>query len=369
MTAVFALGSNGAGQLGIGQQEDVSVPKPVLFAEPLPSGTVTSIAAGGNHTLLLSDAGDLYCSGDPTSGACGPVTGSPNPSNITRFQKMVIPSSQPVKMLAATWESSVFTSLDAHGKNRVIYSCGIGNKGELGHGPLLVRLPKPSVIPDFPPPDNEIADLAACMSHVEVVLSNGEAYGWGNGRKGQLGGDADIVCSPRQIPGLDFAARRVVCGKDFTCLVGDVEGGQFLILGSDKWGVRSKAPPTLAGRQDIGASWGNIFILGSHGQLTSWGRDDYSQNVAQGTPAISRFAAGSEHAVALSVFGVVLAWGWGEHGNCGPPTQPDGSSKGRRNTIVSSKYIPPGSKITGVGAGCATSWVIIEPSPQDPDGD
>ncbi len=75
MKVLFALGSNGSGQLGIGHKEDVSVPKQVLFPEDLSIlPTIRKIAAGGNHTLLLTEPGELFWSGDSTTGACGKVT-------------------------------------------------------------------------------------------------------------------------------------------------------------------------------------------------------------------------------------------------------------------------------------------------------
>jgi len=316
--------------------------------------------------LLLTSSGELYWSGDPTSGACGPAPDFET-STVPCFRKMVLgPGEDPgvggcVKMAAATWEASVFARLDGEGGQTNLYSCGVGGKGELGQGALVVRVPAAAPIRGFPPPDTEIVDLASGMSHVVVVLSNGEAYGWGNGRKGQLGAPAEAVFSPRKIEGIPFPVNRAVCGREFTCLLGEPGRGSLLVLGSDKWGIRSGAPPVVPGWKDVGASWGNVFVLTSDGHVRSWGRDDYSQNARAGPGGVLRMAIGSEHAVALLDTHDVLAWGWGEHGNCGPPAS-QGDSKGQRNIIASSRYIPPGFKIFGVGAGCATSWIILEES-------
>ncbi len=359
MMDLFALGSNGSGQLGIGHKEDVSVPKPVQFS-PDPPGTVTAVAAGGNHTLLLTGSGELYWSGDAASGACGRVPGAAEPI----FRAMASPDGTGgvtrVGMVAATWEASVFTTLDQHGKNTALYSCGVGLKGELGQGPLIVRVPAPSRIPDFIPPDTEVVHLSACMGHAVVVLSNGHAYGWGNGRKGQLGGPEELVFSPRKIEGVPFSITKAACGKDFTCFVGEASKGQICILGSDKWGLRSSAPPAVPGWQEIGAGWSNIYVLLSDGRVLSWGRNDYGQNTPDIPLKALKIAIGSEHAVALLEGGDVLAWGWGEHGNCGPAPTQQQPTGGQHNMIASSKYLPPGTRITGIGAGCATSWVIIE---------
>lgn len=364
MLTVFALGSNGSGQLGIGHSEDVSVPKPVLWERDVP-GTITSVAAGGNHTLLLCGDGLIYWAGDPSNGACGSVVpsyGQPSQPHFTELKigrpEDTIKSSGPVRKISATWSASVFAMPDKHGKNTRVYTCGLGEKGELGQGPFIVRDPHGTELTNFPPAGAEVADIAACMDHVVAVLSNGDVYGWGNGRKGQLGSPHVPVFSPRRIEGIDFPVKRAVCGKDFTCLLGERERGQMQILGLDKWNIRSKAPPAVPGWKDVGAGWSNIFILMGNGEVVSWGRDNYSLGIFPSPQKALKIAAGSEHALALLESGDVVAWGWGEHGNCGPVKRGE-AAKGQRNTIVSSKLLPSDTHILAIGAGCATSWIFI----------
>lgn len=365
MVAVYAIGSNGSGQLGIGHKEDVSVPKEVLFdsSETPLSQDPPLIRAGGNHTLLLS-GGQLYCSGDPSSGACGllPELLQPHP----HFRKVILDkeaSSNPqykVIFCAATWEASFVVKNDNHGRATQVYSFGTGNKGELGIGELIFHSPKAQLVKDFPPPDTEVVDLAASVNHVVAVLSNGDVYGWANGRKGQLGQSHDIVYSPRRISDVGFKVARAVCGREFTYLVSIPEDGQHAILGTDKWNVMTGAPKNVKNWKDVGASWGSIYVLLQSGELLSWGRDDHGQLAPPNLPELSHIAVGSEHALGLTIHGDVLAWGWGEHGNCGPTTA-DGDVRGRWNVIASSKYLPADSKIMSIGSGCATSWISIGP--------
>jgi protein ATS1 len=363
MMVLFALGSNGSGQLGISHKADVSVPKQVLFHDDnVPSSPITGVAAGGNHTLLRTESGVLYWAGDSTSGACG---------RVLREEKGALPQFFPVRLddetdetfkvglAAATWEATVVTRLDAQGRNASVYTSGVGLKGELGLGELIVRTPAPSKIGDFPPKGTELVDLAACMSHVVAVLSNGDVYGWGNGRKGQLGSPDAVVNSPRKFTGVDFKVSRAVCGKDCTVLVGGADDPRVLFLGADKWSIKAALPATAEDWKDVGASWGNVYALKSDGELQSWGRDDHGQMVPPNLPRISKIAVGSEHVLALDEEGSVLTWGWGEHGNCGPQVE-NGDVKGRWNVIASTKFMPPGSKVTGIGAGCATSWIVVD---------
>ncbi|KAK3938370.1 regulator of chromosome condensation 1/beta-lactamase-inhibitor protein II [Diplogelasinospora grovesii] len=395
-TVLFALGSNGSGQLGIGHKEDVSVPKQVLLPEESASSlSDVRIAAGGNHTLLLTGAGELYWSGDASTGACGRTTPDQesaepqfHPVDLVTLeqQQQQQQQQQPVKvgLVAATWEASVITTLDPRGKNTKVYTFGVGLKGELGLGEFIIRTSTPTLIQNFPPEGTAIVDLSACMGHTAAVLDNGEVWGWGTGRKGQLGTlntlptDTGVISTPHKI--LDASVvkvTRAVCGREFTCLFGPPETGEVVVLGSDKWGIKSNAPGRVPGYKDVGASWGSVFVLMEDGRVLSWGRNDHGQLAPSHLPKIKRIAVGSEHALALSEeedgdSATVTAWGWGEHGNCGPMAAADDKSNrnpesntnnaggGHQNIIASSKYIPPGSEFAAIGAGCATSWVVIE---------
>lgn len=346
----FALGSNGAGQLGIGHSEDVSVPKPVRFSPTRLSSPVVTVRAGGNHTLLLTRDGTLWWGGDSKSGACGAA--SPQTEKIFSEVKGV---EKPVSLVACTWEASFFVTADG------LYAMGMGMKGELGLGEMMIRSPRPDRVPDFPPQGTRVVDLAGSMAHVVVVLDNGEAYGWGNGRHGQIGEPSGIMHSPRKID-LAFKATRVACCKEATCLFGEPSSGQLRVIGSDKWSILSGALSSVPAWKDVGASWGNIYVLKQDGGLLSWGRDDHGQLPPPNMPDLKAMAIGSEHVVALSNEGDVLAWGWGEHGNCGPSLVDD--IKGRWNVISSSKVLPKGMSIDVVGAGYATSWVGIRSDEQ-----
>lgn len=128
-----------------------------------------------------------------------------------------------------------------------------------------------------------------------------------------------------------------------------------MVLGlkrNDRFGLLSSIPPAIPGWKDVVASWGSIFVLKNDGEVLGFGRDDHGQLPPPGLSSITAIAAGSEHCLALTKAGRVLAWGWGEHGNCGEPTDANGNIKGRWTEIAIAK------PVKAVFAGCATSFVV-----------
>jgi len=353
---LFALGSNGSGQLGAVHTEDISRPTEVSIPGHLnttaPFSSITAIAAGGNHTLVLYHDGTIYASGQNADGRCSLNNAAIQIDEIDQLRSFIPPngiakdrSAGNYKFCAASWEASICLTADGH-----IISCGTGSKGELGLGKDITKATTPQIIPDFPPQETRVTWLAASMSHVVAVLSNGDVYGWGSGRKGQLGDPSDIIWSPRKIEGIPFPARRAVCGRDFTYVVGQPDSGNHIVIGADKWSVVSNTPKTLPSWRAVAASWGSIFVLLQSGQIISWGRNDHGQLCPPNLPEIENIAVGSEHVVALTSAGEVISWGWGEHGNCGEPTD-NGDVKDRWNVLSVS------SKVYRLGAGCATSFI------------
>ncbi|KAJ9220655.1 hypothetical protein DTO169C6_7037 [Paecilomyces variotii] len=369
---LYAFGSNGSGQLGIGHVEDVSVPTRCLFDDDDDGDDeVLRIAAGGNHTLVLFRSGAVYAAGCDEDGRCGGYkTGS-----LLTFTRVVVEEGEDAaadgkkkkkiemfKHVAAMWEMTILVSLEEEEK---VFVMGSGAKGELGLGPQTTRVVKPVRIPDFPPRGTRIVSISSSVGHAVVVLSNGDVYGWGAARKGQLGEsvkDHKIVWSPVKIEGIHFHATDVACGREFTVITGNKERGEFVILGPaglDRWRILSDAPQQadVAGFSLVAASWNGIYIHGGNGSVRAWGRNDKGQLPPPGLPRSSKIAVGSEHALALLDDQKVVAFGWGEHGNCGPDTDAQGNVNGRWNEIpVPAK---DGARVVGLGAGCATSWIIV----------
>lgn len=341
MERIFALGSNGSGQLGLGHRDDVSSPVECIFDDTGDQQTasdgdavgrrkVKRITCGGNHTLILFENGAVYAAGLNDDLRCG-VRRTSDLSHeedvLMRFKRVTFRLGGPAgvvidhfKDICATWSATCFVASvlltnDGNGKKDIVVSLGTGDKGELGLGPGLksTSLAKNMVdndiidvddyvLPGFPPSNTRVEAISGGMNHVVAILSNGGIYGWGASRKGQLGNDSAIVIekvvwAPVKIDvtGFGAVAKSVSCGREFTFIGGykenetEVDGGEYMytILGTDdKWKTISAAPlvQTLQksghteNRYDVSTSWHGIYLHDTvEESVLAWGRNDRGQ--------------------------------------------------------------------------------------------
>ena len=358
---LYAFGSNGSGQLGIGHARDVSTPQLHLTQFPNKDAAPLAIRAGGQHTVIIYPPGEVS--------VCGRICRERQDETWLESRPLAVQAT----FCSANWETICTTTDDP----QALLVWGKGAKGELGRGPEQKEISfsqastMPSYISGRPWTNDDqnlkIVDIASGLNHTVVVLSNGEAWGWGSNRHGQLD---DIYQTAFHRPWRlrsPFKVRRAVCGSEFTYLVGNATSGHHRILGKRRRGSKGNVfahmPKGVPGWVDIGVNWAGIFVLFETGRLISWGRNEHGQMCPPGLPQIKSIAIGSEHALAWDVNDRVLAWGWGEHGNCGPSVDKDSNVKYRWNVIeVPNRET---QTLAGIGAGCATSfiWTVLR-SPQ-----
>ncbi|EFQ98270.1 hypothetical protein MGYG_01304 [Nannizzia gypsea CBS 118893] len=339
------------------------------------SPSLMQLVAGGNHTLIRLSCGRVYAAGSNMHGECATHAST---HNLLSFQRVIIAEPLADDTLArretsafsnvsATWSASFFVDINRDS----IFVAGHGSKGELGLGPDVSERAVPTKIPNFPPDGRHIISITSGMGHTVVLLDDGTIYGWGAARKGQLGADKvsqKVVWSPQRImvggnpPG---PIRGISCGREFTVLTtassafapsSGTSSEPLYILGPDKWAISSAAPSMIAPYNSLTASWHGVYVHLCDGKILAWGRNDRGQLPTATMPALAYLAVGSEHVVGAIDHRTLIAFGWGEHGNCGPKTDKQGNVAGHWNEI----QLPiDNSSIEAVGAGCATSWVLI----------
>lgn len=346
---LFVCGSNGSYQLGLGNNEDHNELQEVKLPE-LDGTRPKSIVFGGSHTLLLFPDGKVFATGDNGYGQCGVA----HPKLFQSFTQ--IPGIW--LDIACGWEFSVLRSTDGH-----IYSCGKGPKGELGLGnnvEITRRLTKVDLglnKLNKLNADSPVRQLKANFNHVIIQMEDRTYIGWGNCSKGQLGEFyatrlVDSIYRHRtgisEPTRLDIPlAREFSLGKERTILFNPEDSSTDLIQYDNKLEASSDMPSA----EKIECGWSSMHVL-SEGTIISKGKNTHGQlfDAERSSKRFIDFAIGSEHGVALSDDNIVYAWGWGEHGNCGPNHVSD----------FELCEIYRGEKVVDMFCGLATTWIVTE---------
>ncbi|KAJ9607781.1 alpha tubulin suppressor [Cladophialophora chaetospira] len=373
---LYALGSNSSRQLGIGHTNDVNTPEKCIFqpdernvrpgadSEAVNGGkiveTLKKVVASGNHTLVLTDLGRLFLAGNNQKNERGEEVEAYAVFKEITHDIMHGPrlSKQPGKVItdvAATWDAFCVV-MDGQFLHRYTTSPA---HGLLGKYFVFQGL--------YCWGDKKIITIEASMGHVLMTLSNDEVHGWGACRKGQLSERYKVqknLNSPNMLDlrsedsTLSFAPEKIVLGREYTVFL---KTGEKPVVWGEKKMFKKNDFDWRLGHDDTAVSgWSSVHVLwrkSSLGSVASIGKNNHGQFAPTGLPPVRKLAAGSEHCVALTAEGQVIAWGWGEHGNCGEKIDEKGNVRERWN-VISMPQLEEGVVVKDVAAGCATTFVI-----------
>lgn len=335
MYQLLCCGSNGLGQLGNGTLEDTDVVSRAKFhfgegqSEDLEVMPV-KVACGGNHTVVLMENGEVYGAGSNQASQIG----------LEKEQEYVVFTKLPlkkVKYVLCGWEFSVFVT-----ENGDVYTCGSGAKGEIGRGKVQRSLLEKIINIDG------IIDVQSSLSHTVLRTADNTLYGWGTSRRGELGKvEQKYIDTPTKLEfpisanWMFYAVgryRTVFCHDKITM---NKEG-------DDLFQELYSASSVTA----LKAMWSSVHIVCDN-KIISTGNNSHGQ-LCKYTAPIEAMYTGSEHGLAVTD-NKVLAWGWGEHGNCGH-TDDD-------SVVYDMNCIYDGSQPLMVAGGCATSWIVVASIP------
>ncbi|KAM0840808.1 hypothetical protein ACQ4PT_059409 [Festuca glaucescens] len=183
---VHSWGRNQNGQLGLGNNEDSLLPQKIQAFEGV---CISMIAAGAEHTVAVTEDGDLYGWGWGRYGNLG--LGDRDDRFVP--EKVSPVEGEKMGLVACGWRHSVTVSSSGG-----LYTYGWSKYGQLGHGdfqdhlvPHKVEALKDSSI------SQKIAQVACGWRHTLALTENKNVFSWGRGTSGQLG-HGEIV--DRNIP-------------------------------------------------------------------------------------------------------------------------------------------------------------------------
>lgn len=166
---LYVCGSNRSGQLGLGHTDDSST---LTLVTELPSGTILQIAAGYNHTLVLTDQGLFAC------GANGyGQLGLGHTNDCATFTPLVkLPPGKIRQVVAGAYHTLVLT-------DQGLFACGDNGYGQLG----LDNMDNCTILTSVETLPPESIQQVVAGAHHTLVLTNQGLYACGSNRAGQLG--------------------------------------------------------------------------------------------------------------------------------------------------------------------------------------
>ncbi|XP_058735596.1 ultraviolet-B receptor UVR8-like isoform X2 [Vicia villosa] len=178
---VLSWGRNQNGELGLGTTEDSLVPQKVLAFEGI---RIKMVAAGAEHSVAITEDGDLYGWGWGRYGNLG--LGDKNDRLIPEKVNIV---GVKIGMVSCGWRHTI--SVSSSGE---LYTHGWSKYGQLGHGDFEDHL-VPRKVQALS--DKFISQVSGGWRHSMALTSSGQLFGWGWNKFGQIGiGNNFDCCSP-----------------------------------------------------------------------------------------------------------------------------------------------------------------------------
>ncbi|CAI5732031.1 unnamed protein product [Hyaloperonospora brassicae] len=231
-----------------------------------------------------------------------------------------------------------------------LYTWGSGEDGRLGHGDMRDRAVPRKVMSLL---RESVTTASCGGAHTAVLTTRGTVFVFGRGRNGRLGlGDYRWRDTPHPILGFPKGTRiaHVVCGWNFTAAL-DREGRLFTWgkTGEGQCGLgyvdKDQVVPRCVERLceqagssaivDVACGYTHTVVLTASGELYSWGLGEYGQlgtgDVYQPLPArvqlpegalcspdrLARVYCGAFHSISTTENHVMFAWGLNSYGACG----------------------------------------------------
>ena len=205
---VFVCGAGIAGQLGVGNTANTVVP--TLVRGELQGKKVLQVAAGGNHTMCVTEDGSVFAFGRNTQGQLG--VGDKEKRLLPTLLRGELENKLVVQVAAGSSHTICVT------KDGLVYACGSGTLGQLGVNDTEHRLVSTLVTGQLQ--GKTAVYVAAVNYHSLCIIAEGSLFAWGDNMHGQLGvGDTKkkVVHIPTRVRGLqDKQVAQVAAGEQHT---------------------------------------------------------------------------------------------------------------------------------------------------------
>ncbi|XP_063077921.1 E3 ISG15--protein ligase HERC5-like isoform X2 [Engraulis encrasicolus] len=182
---LFTWGHNSNGQLGLGKGKPSTLsPQPLNSLAGIP---LSQISAGGDHSFALSLSGAVFGWGKNSAGqlGLGNKNDVPEPVQVTSLN-----CKKTVHISCGDEHTAVLT------KDGLVFTCGSGRYGQLGHNSLRDEL-RPRLVAELW--GAKVSQVACGRHHTLAVVGHTNSIlTFGRGEQGQLGYGLGSTCSVPQ---------------------------------------------------------------------------------------------------------------------------------------------------------------------------
>ncbi|KAG9261016.1 X-linked retinitis pigmentosa GTPase regulator-like isoform X1 [Astyanax mexicanus] len=218
---LYAAGGNDEGQLGLGHYEERTSFQLVDFFTKL--GPIKMLAAGSNTSAALMQDGKLYVWGDNSEGqiGLGKEAGAATPRDLSVGRR--------VAWVSCGYYHSAFVTVDG-----ALFTFGERDSGKLGLSPA--QLPNHKVPQHVEGISDRVLQVACGGGHT-VALTEDYLYSFGLGQFGQLGHGTFIFEArlPREVEHFRKGrVKHITCGENHTAVI--TESGVLYTFGDGRHG-------------------------------------------------------------------------------------------------------------------------------------
>lgn len=280
---------------------------PVSASAAVTTISVSTIAVGDNHSLVIKSDMSLWAAGDNTSGQLGLGIGTDSSNGAKVMDKVVLVEAN----------EDVSFAIDQNG---TLYGWGDNSNGQIDPDTYETYIYEPLKLMD------KVADVSAGDKHTLVLTDDGQVIGWGSNEYGELGftanskknGETKIKDDVADIAAGDgFSLIVTRAGEVYSC--GNNDNGQLGNNGYLDCSTLQKVIDSGAVMAEAGSAHsivlmadGTVKVSGSnnYGQL-GLNEDTSSYNSFEkvGISNISAVFAGGNSSGAVNSSGVLYTWG------------------------------------------------------------
>uniref|UniRef100_A0A061R4H9 Regulator of chromosome condensation n=1 Tax=Tetraselmis sp. GSL018 TaxID=582737 RepID=A0A061R4H9_9CHLO len=336
---VYSWGANDHGQLGLGDTRDRSLPE--LISGSLAKHSVHQVSCGAEHVTVVTTNGHIFAWGSNGKGQLGLGSSAPKQLNPVQIQGAVTG-------IRFTAVESGHHHVLAASKSGEVYCWGANDFGQLGLGDLEPRNAPHALLHKFT--RSKIVRVAAGARHSLAVTESGELFSWGSNDCGQLGseikGGNKYIGYPHRVESMKVGRIRAGAAVSAAFL----ESGRAFMWGCNNNGELSlndverrtnpHAIPTPGGvaYTQLAPGASHVLAVNRNGDLFGWGRNDRGQlglaytTLSEMRPQLIASISSADveavatggfayeyqaHSLAVTSSGKVFTWGWNAFGQLG----------------------------------------------------